>query len=118
VAGADEMTGTDAVSAGGALAAAILRVLRQPIWLPRGLYAAVPWIYLGCGTGALLGGVFLPDPTWFLPYLLLLGVACLHAAAALASLRRGRVAASPGGLSAASRPDAPATPTMGAKLTE
>lgn len=67
---------------------AALRLLGRPVWLPRRVYAAVPWFYLGSGGASLLGGLFLTDGTWFLPYLLLLGGACLHAAVALASMRQ------------------------------
>ncbi len=69
-------------------------LLRQ-VWLPRPLYAAVPWIYLGSGTGALLGGLYLPDPSWIFPYTGLFGLACLHAGIALTSMRRRRKSRAP-----------------------
>ncbi len=65
-------------------------LLLRRIWLPRWLYAAVPAIYLGSGTGALLGGLYLPDPSWMLPYVALFGFACLHAGITLIAMRRRR----------------------------
>ena len=49
------------------------------LWLPKPLYAAVPWVYCGLGASALASGLFLPHPVWIVPYLLLLAVACVHA---------------------------------------
>ncbi len=63
-------------------------LLGKRLWLPAPLYAAIPWIYLGAGSGALMGGIFLPDWAWTLPYAFLLGLACLHAGIAVASMRR------------------------------
>jgi hypothetical protein len=74
----------------GRLAQRLAALARRRIWLSRPVYAAVPWFYLASGTAALGGGLFLPDGTWFLPYLLLLGGACVHAAVAVGSLRHGR----------------------------
>jgi len=65
-------------------------LLFRRVWLPQRLYAAVPAIYLGSGTGALLGGLYLPDPSWMLPYVLLFGFACLHAGVTLVAMRRRR----------------------------
>lgn len=66
--------------------------LRRPflrrIWLPRYVYEAIPWLYLGAGSASLIGALYLPGWTWTLPYLLLFGLACLHAGAAIANLRR------------------------------
>jgi hypothetical protein len=58
------------------------------IWLPSPLYAAIPWIYLISGTISLLGGLYLPDWAWPLPYAVLFGVACLHAGLRIAAARR------------------------------
>lgn len=63
-------------------------MLLTRIWLPRTLYAAIPWIYLAAGTVCLLGGLFLPETAWLYPYLVLLGLALAHAAVAVASLRQ------------------------------
>lgn len=63
------------------------RILHRRLWLPRTLYAAIPWIYLGAGAGSLLGGLFLPETAWIVPYLILLGLVLSHAAASVASMR-------------------------------
>lgn len=52
--------------------------INRRVWLPAPLYAAVPWIYCALGAGALASGLFLPQPTWVLPYLFLLAVSALH----------------------------------------
>lgn len=100
---------------GAAPIRALLRLLGRPVWLPRRVYAAVPWFYLGSGGASLLGGLFLTDGTWYLPYLLLLGGACLHAAVALASMRQAGGRASDG-----DRPEPAAGPLArpAAKLPE
>lgn len=58
------------------------------IWLPRWLYAALPYLYLLLGTLALASGLFLPEPGWAVSYLLLIGLAGVHAGLALLGLRR------------------------------
>jgi len=75
---------------------ALARILRafllQSLWLPAGAYAAVPWIYLGTGSAALLGGLYLPEDDWYLPYLVLGGVGLLRAAIGIAAMRQRREA--------------------------
>lgn len=61
---------------------------RRPVWLPEPVYAAIPWIYLTSGTLSLLGGLYLPEWAWPLPYALLFGIACLHTGVHIATLRR------------------------------
>lgn len=58
------------------------------IWLPRWLYAALPYLYLLVGTLALASGLFLPEPGWAVPYLVLIGLAGVHGGLALLALRR------------------------------
>jgi len=58
------------------------------VWLPAALYGALPWLYAGLGAGALASALFLPEPAWRAPYLLLLAVGCLHVGIAVAALRR------------------------------
>lgn len=75
-------------------------LLLRRIWLPRLLYALVPWVYLASGVAALLGGLFLPDSSWVVPYAILLALACLHAGIAIAGMRHRHRAArqpAPGG---------------------
>lgn len=64
------------------------RILLRPLWLPARAYAAVPWIYLGTGSAALAGGLYLPDDSWYLPYLALGGLALLRTAVGIARMRR------------------------------
>jgi len=66
-------------------------LLLKPVWLPPRIYAALPWLYLGTGSAALLGGLYLPDTSWYLPYLALAGVALLRTATGIAAARRRRV---------------------------
>lgn len=61
---------------------------RRSVWLPEPVYAAIPWIYLTSGTLSLLGGLYLPEWAWQLPYALLFGIACLHIGVHIARLRR------------------------------
>ena len=65
-------------------------LLTRRLWLPPRVYAAIPWIYLGAGTTALLGGLYLPDWVWTFPYMVLLGLACLHVGITIASMRHRR----------------------------
>ena len=58
------------------------------LWLPRPLYAALPWMYCALGACALASGLFLPQPGWIIPYILLLAVACLHGGIWVLMLRR------------------------------
>lgn len=48
----------------------------------------MPWIYCSLGAAALLSGLFLPEPGWMAPYLLLLAVIAIHAGAWCLVLRR------------------------------
>lgn len=58
------------------------------VWLPKALYEAMPWIYCGLGGASLLSGMFLPEPGWRVPYLLLLAVTALHIGSWVLLLRR------------------------------
>jgi hypothetical protein len=58
------------------------------VWLPAPVYAAMPWVYCALGAAALGSGLFLPDPAWRAPYLLLLAVCGLHAGIRILLLRR------------------------------
>lgn len=62
--------------------------LTRRVWLPRYLYAAIPWVYGSLGGVALVSGLFLPDPAWIVPYLLLLSTAGIHAGIWALILRR------------------------------
>lgn len=58
------------------------------LWLPRWIYRALPYLYLALALLALAAGLFLPEPGWALPYLLLMGLGGLHAGLAVLSVRR------------------------------
>lgn len=62
-------------------------LLLRKLWLPRFLYEALPYIYISCGLAALLAAAFAPDWTWILPYVILVGLVCLHAGLAIATMR-------------------------------
>lgn len=61
--------------------------LQRRIWLPRVLYEALPWLYLGTGGAALAGGLFGSEGGWYYPYLALFGLAVLHGALWVATAR-------------------------------
>jgi len=63
-------------------------ILLRRIWLPTGLYQALPWAYLLLGAGCLASALLLPGSEWLLPYVILLGLACVHAGCAVAGIRR------------------------------
>jgi len=63
------------------------QILFRKLWLPRGLYEAIPYVYLAFGAVALGSAVFGSGWTWILPYVVLLGLICLHAGLALLTLR-------------------------------
>ena len=65
----------------------IRRLLLRKLWLPRIVYEALPYLYIALGVVALTSALFSPDWTWVLPYVVLLGLICLHAGLAIAALR-------------------------------
>lgn len=65
----------------------VRRLLFQRIWLPDVVYAALPWLYLLLGVCAIIAALYLEHWTWVIPYLLLIGIACVHAAGAVLALR-------------------------------
>jgi len=54
------------------------RLMSRVIWLPRILYVALPYFYIGAGTAALLASLYISDWFWILPHYLLFAAACLH----------------------------------------
>ena len=69
------------------MARLVRRMLLRKLWLPRFLYEALPYIYISCGVLALLSAAFAPGWTWILPYAILIGLICLHAGLAIATMR-------------------------------
>lgn len=52
--------------------------LSRKIWLPKTIYAALPYFYLVTGIGALLGTLYISTWLWILPHYLLFSAACMH----------------------------------------
>ncbi len=62
--------------------------LLRKIWLPRGIYTALPYTYITLGGYAIFAGLYLTGWNWVVPYLILLGLICLHAGITVFALRR------------------------------
>jgi hypothetical protein len=66
-------------------------LLLRKIWLPRSLYAAVPYLYIALGGYAIAGALYREHWSWIVPYLLLTGLICMQAGTAVLRMRgRGR----------------------------
>ncbi len=63
------------------------RILLSKLWLPRIVYELIPAVYILLGIGALASALYGRGWTWIVPYLVLIGVGCLHAGVAIAGLR-------------------------------
>lgn len=53
-------------------------LLGQKIWLPRALYAVLPFFYMLSGILALLATLYISAWYWILPHYLLFSAACVH----------------------------------------
>lgn len=53
-------------------------ILAKKIWLPKFIYAALPWFYLIAGSCALVATIYIGHWTWVLPHYALFSIACLH----------------------------------------
>ena len=53
-------------------------LLSRKVWLPKLLYAALPWFYLLAGISALAATLYIGHWVWVLPHYALFSVACLH----------------------------------------
>lgn len=62
-------------------------LLFRRLWLPKIVYDALPYLYIVLGLVALGSAMFTPGWTWILPWAILIGLICLHAGLALATLR-------------------------------
>lgn len=69
------------------LPALLQRVFLRKLWLPRFVYEALPYLYVLLGLAALTSALYAPGWTWIIPYLVLVGLVCLHAGLALVTLR-------------------------------
>ena len=63
-------------------------LLARRIWLPRLVYAILPWFYTGSGLFALLATGYVSDWYWVLPHYLLFSAACVHMGIAVFRRRR------------------------------
>lgn len=53
-------------------------LVSRKIWLPKGLYDALPYFYLVAGIAAFLATLYISNWLWVLPHYLLFSAACLH----------------------------------------
>ncbi len=53
-------------------------LMSRKIWLPKLLYAALPFFYILSGIAALLATLYISDWFWVLPHYLLFSAACVH----------------------------------------
>jgi hypothetical protein len=53
-------------------------LLARKIWLPKVLYAALPYFYLVAGIGALIATMYIGHWSWILPHYIIFSAACLH----------------------------------------
>jgi hypothetical protein len=63
------------------------QALNRKIWLPKGVYTALPFLYIGLGIYAVGAALFLRHWSWIVPYFLILGIVCLHAGMLVATMR-------------------------------
>ena len=52
--------------------------LRRRVWLPRLLYAALPYFYVLSGMVAFLATFYIAEWFWILPHYLLFSIFCVH----------------------------------------
>jgi hypothetical protein len=71
----------------GGTRARIWQMLNRKIWLPKSLYTALPFLYLGLGAYAIGTALFIAHWSWIVPYFMIAGIACLHAGMVIATLR-------------------------------
>lgn len=66
----------------------LARHLLRRLWLPAMMYRLLPVLYLGLGSSCLASALLLPEPTWVLPYVALVGLVAIHTGYHVAALRR------------------------------
>jgi Flp pilus assembly protein TadB len=62
----------------------------RKIWLPKLIYLALPWFYLGAGITAFLATLYINEWFWILPHYVLFSVACGHLGIVVLRRRRRR----------------------------
>jgi hypothetical protein len=55
-----------------------VKLVSRKIWLPKLLYAAVPYFYIASGLAAFLATIYISEWFWILPQYLLFSAVCLH----------------------------------------
>jgi hypothetical protein len=68
----------------------VISLLTRRVWLPRWLYAAVPWLYLVLGATSLISALAAPEPAWVVPLAGLAGLVLLHLGLWIATVRYRR----------------------------
>jgi hypothetical protein len=53
-------------------------LLSRNVWLPKLLYAVLPYFYLASGIAALVATMYIGHWSWVLPHYVLFSAACLH----------------------------------------
>lgn len=53
-------------------------LLSRRIWIPKLLYDALPYFYLGSGVAAFLATLYIAEWFWILPHYALFSLVCLH----------------------------------------
>ena len=53
-------------------------LLSRKIWIPKLLYAALPYFYICSGVAALFATLYIGHWFWILPHYLFFAAACLH----------------------------------------
>ena len=69
------------------------KLLGRKIWLPRLLYAAVPYFYILSGLVAFLATFYVPEWFWVLPHYVLFSAVCIHIGILVYRMRHGKTAA-------------------------
>jgi fatty acid desaturase len=60
----------------------------RKVWLPKGVYDALPYFYLVSGVAAFLATVYISSWLWLLPHYLLFSAACMHLGVLILRRRR------------------------------
>ncbi|MGB5510834.1 MAG: hypothetical protein WBM87_03905 [Woeseiaceae bacterium] len=69
--------------------------LRRKVWLPRLLYAALPYFYVLSGLTALLATFYIAEWFWVLPHYVLFSIFCIHIGILVYRRRHRKTAAMP-----------------------
>lgn len=81
--------------------------LRRKVWLPRLLYAALPYFYVLSGLTALLATFYIAEWFWVLPHYVLFSIFCIHIGILVYRRRHRKPAAWPVDQESANPPNTP-----------